>query len=473
MLSSIFNNSLPVVAEKGSSMKNLAARTRVLTLTDRFHTGFSWNLLLRAGRMCKRLGQLLPSAIAWSLIVICTLCFYYFLAPAVAVRWGWYGWALCGVDLIIFLMVISNLIMAMCMDPGIHPYGYATEEMTTDDFRSPLYKNVEINGITVRMKWCVTCQFYRPPRSSHCSVCNRCIDTFDHHCPWVHNCVGRRNYRYFFFFLCFLSLHMIYVASVCLGYTLAHREDILSRPNLCSIVLLALCAILSVPVVGLTIFHIVLVSRGRTTNEQVTGKFQSGYNPFTVGCVGNIRRTLCGSQFPSFTKYEESGGKRTSRKNRSAVEDAKVNGALKKGVQDTEEVDETTVLYVPDKDGVKDGHIRLKQLRLPDSQSVGTSISLTGPEPATQRERDGSTCNLFESAQGSPRMNSPTSPVSDAYQASFEEATRDALSPPKVHSDASITASQVLNGDRSRPRGFADAVRIHDQLSSPAKSVAL
>ncbi|VDL79954.1 unnamed protein product [Nippostrongylus brasiliensis] len=353
--------------------------------------------------MCKRLGQLLPSAIAWSLIVICTLCFYYFLAPAVAVRWGWYGWTLCGVDLAIFLMVISNLIMAMCMDPGIHPYGYATEEMTTDDFRSPLYKNVEINGITVRMKWCVTCQFYRPPRSSHCSVCNRCIDTFDHHCPWVHNCVGRRNYRYFFFFLCFLSLHMLYVASVCLGYTLAHREDILSRPNLCSIVLLALCAILAVPVIGLTIFHIVLVSRGRTTNEQVTGKFQSGYNPFTIGCVGNIRRTLCGSQFPSFTKYEEAAAKRT-KKNRSAVEDVKLNGSLKK--RDTEEVDETTVLYVPDKDGVKDGHIRLKQLRLPDSQSVGTSLSLTGPDPPSQRDREGSTCNLFESAQGQFPFNS-------------------------------------------------------------------
>ncbi|XGW13743.1 hypothetical protein V3C99_000226 [Haemonchus contortus] len=418
--------------------------------------------------MCKRLGQLLPSAIAWSLIVICTLCFYYFLAPAVAVRWGWYGWSLCGVDLIIFLMVISNLVMAMCMDPGIHPYGYATEEMTTDDFRSPLYKNVEINGITVRMKWCVTCQFYRPPRSSHCSVCNRCIDTFDHHCPWVHNCVGRRNYRYFFFFLCFLSLHMLYVASVCLGYTLAHREDILSRPNLCSIVLLALCAILAVPVVGLTVFHIVLVSRGRTTNEQVTGKFQSGYNPFTIGCIGNIRRTLCGSQFPSFTKYEETAVKRT-RKNRSAVEDVMVNGAIKRG--DADEVDETTVLYVPDKDGVKDGHIRLKQLRLADSQSVGTSLSLTGADPPSHRDRDGSTCNLFDSAQDSPKMNSPiSSPVSDAYQASFEEATRDAIA---TNKDVATAASQVLNGDRSRPRGFADAVRIHDQLSSPAKSVAL
>ncbi|KAK6031781.1 hypothetical protein OSTOST_02054 [Ostertagia ostertagi] len=131
--------------------------------------------------------------------------------------------------------------------------------------------------------------------------------------------------------------------------------------------------------------------------RKVTGKFQSGYNPFTIGCIGNIRRTLCGSQFPSFTKYEEAAAKR-SRKNRSAVEDVKVNGAMKKG--DTDEVDETTVLYVPDKDGVKDGHIRLKQLRLADSQSVGTSLSLTGADPPSQRERDGSTCNLFDSAQG-------------------------------------------------------------------------
>lgn len=73
---------------------------------------------------------------------------------------------------------------------------------------------------------------------------------------------------------------------------------------LTAIILIILITVLIIPVGGLTGFHAVLVSRGRTTNEQVTGKFRTGVNPFDEGILKNCGKILFISSPPSYMEFK-------------------------------------------------------------------------------------------------------------------------------------------------------------------------
>lgn len=226
---------------------------------------------------------------------------------------------------LLFIFIIGCLLQTTFIDPGIIPRATLPEALETDrlfqlenqnqenqngtGYTAPRYKEVEIKGRTFKLTYCQTCQMYRPPRASHCSRCNNCVDRFDHHCPMVGNCIGRRNYRYFYLFVTSTAIMCCYVLGCNIATIVlrAMESDVgdAFKKSVASLIEGIVCLGSLASVGGLMCYHSMLVAREMTTNEDIKGtysakKFKNNINPYSHGnCFKNCCYVLCSPRHPS------------------------------------------------------------------------------------------------------------------------------------------------------------------------------
>ncbi|XP_023117732.1 palmitoyltransferase ZDHHC12-A isoform X2 [Amphiprion ocellaris] len=199
-----------------------------------------------------------------------------------------------------FLLVVLSVLLyftVSLMDPGfvltdtvkgVHGSSEETESMIPE-------------SSTPRLRRCGFCLLQQPMRAKHCQTCKRCVRRFDHHCPWMENCVGERNHRWFVVYLLVQLLVLLWALHVALsGISSGVTWELWFRGNGFLLAALAVVGVFSVVVALLLGCHLYLVSVNCTTWEFMSRHrisylktFRDEENPFDRGVFCNLWDFFC------------------------------------------------------------------------------------------------------------------------------------------------------------------------------------
>lgn len=145
-----------------------------------------------------------------------------------------------------------------------------------------------------QLKYCNTCEIFRPNHASHCARCDNCVEGFDHHCQWLANCVGRRNYRRFLLFVLFVLLMALYVVILSTFHLLYTWSKCSLAANVIIGVISAYALLITFLLSILLFYHLSIIGRGLTTAEHIRS-INSGENTSQRknDCLTNLVRLYC------------------------------------------------------------------------------------------------------------------------------------------------------------------------------------
>ena len=151
-------------------------------------------------------------ALYWTLMVGCIALYVVQVFP----RWVRHRAGsplILGALIALVVLTFASYIAVVRSDPGI----FARAE---DDGAAAPRMPATLRSGAPRSRWphdgvlylagadvvCRTCRIVKPPRTKHCAVCDNCVGTHDHHCPWTGKCVGENNFA---LFVGFVATHLI------------------------------------------------------------------------------------------------------------------------------------------------------------------------------------------------------------------------------------------------------------------------
>lgn len=199
---------------------------------------------------------------------------------------------------ILYIISFFGTIRGGFTDPGIltrqnDNFYYSTKR--------PIIRQV-INGHFISINYCYTCSLFRPPRTSHCALCDNCVERFDHHCLWLGTCVGKRNYKFFYLLLSSLNISALFHICYSIYLLVFQTRSKKRKEEYNNLVIIGMGVVIFFDLMFMLFFigklfvlHTWLIFRNSTFYEHVKGKWKKapGINPFNKSICYSFKRIVC------------------------------------------------------------------------------------------------------------------------------------------------------------------------------------
>jgi len=194
----------------------------------------------------------------------------------------------------LFAMLVVCFARAVLTDPGSVPETAEWSGRGEAERRGEKRMSLEVKQ-TGERRFCKWCDHYKPDRAHHCRVCRSCILRMDHHCPWIANCVGFANHKYFFLLVFYALLNCAFVlATMWSSIRRAAQEEMLAGYRFLTVFGATLALIMAVLLKFFLSIHVVLMLKAQTTIEYCEKRSRKTFNAvsYDVGVLHNVKAVL-------------------------------------------------------------------------------------------------------------------------------------------------------------------------------------